>query len=202
MYNEVIIIGYSGNSYVVIDAIFNAGGTIKGYCDIAKKEHNPYILDYLGQESIQSLTDHKWIVGIGDNALRKKICEHYSKVEGLITVIHSKSYIGSGVHLKKGVFIAANVSINPFAKIGKGSIINTGSIVEHECAIGDYCHIAPGAVLAGNVTIMDGSFIGANATVKQGVTIGSNVIVGAGAVIINDIPDGKTVVGNPGRVVR
>jgi acetyltransferase EpsM len=28
------------------------------------------------------------------------------------------------------------------------------------------------------------------------------VIVGAGAVIIHDVPDGVTIVGNPGRIIR
>ena len=62
------------------------------------------------------------------------------------------------------------------AEIKKGVIINTGAIVEHECIINDYAHIAPGAVLAGSVFVGANSFIGANAVVKQGVKIGKNVI--------------------------
>jgi serine acetyltransferase len=34
------------------------------------------------------------------------------------------------------------------------------------------------------------------------ISIGSNVIIGAGAVINKDVPDGATVVGNPGKIVN
>ncbi|HAO47433.1 MAG TPA: hypothetical protein DCQ97_10945, partial [Chitinophagaceae bacterium] len=64
--------------------------------------------------------------------------------------------------------IAAQATINPLARIGKGAICNTGCIVEHECVVGDFAHIGPGAVLCGNVSVGEGSFVGANAVVRQG----------------------------------
>jgi acetyltransferase EpsM len=42
--------------------------------------------------------------------------------------------------------------------VGKNVIINTSCIIEHECFLGDTVHIAPGAVLAGNVTIGERTF--------------------------------------------
>ena len=62
------------------------------------------------------------------------------------------------------------------ANIGKGCIINTGAVIEHETYIGNYAHIAPGSVLAGNVTIGDSSFIGANTVVREGIMIGNNAV--------------------------
>ncbi|HLS31877.1 MAG TPA: DapH/DapD/GlmU-related protein [Flavobacteriaceae bacterium] len=44
-------------------------------------------------------------------------------------------------------------------------------------------------------------FIGANSVVKEGINIGDHVIIGAGSVVIKDVPDGCTVVGNPGRII-
>ena len=64
-----------------------------------------------------------------------------------------------------------------------------------------FIRVAPGAVLAGNVKVGAGTFIGANAVVKQGVVIGRNVIVGAGTVVLNDIPNGTKIVGNPNRFI-
>ncbi len=48
----------------------------------------------------------------------------------------------------------------------------------------------------------EGSHIGIGASVIQGITIGKWCTIGAGAVIIKDIPDGATVVGNSGRVIK
>lgn len=63
-------------------------------------------------------------------------------------------------------------------------------------------HIAPGVVLAGNVTVGENSFIGANSVLKQDVKIGSGVTVGAGSVVIKDIPDNEIWVGNPAKKLK
>ena len=87
--------------------------------------------------------------------------------------------------------------INACATIGDAVICNTACIIEHECRIANFVHIAPGAVLAGNVKIGEGTFVGANAVIKQGITIGKNVTIGAGAVVTKNIGDGLTYYGNP-----
>ncbi len=67
--------------------------------------------------------------------------------------------------------------------------------------VGNFSHIAPGAVLAGNVKIGSSSFIGANSVVKNGIKIGDNAIIGAGAVVVKDVPDNSLVYGNPAKIV-
>ena len=42
-----------------------------------------------------------------------------------------------------GNFISRNASINNFVEIGNGVIINTASVVEHDCIISDGVHVAP-----------------------------------------------------------
>jgi acetyltransferase-like isoleucine patch superfamily enzyme len=80
-------------------------------------------------------------------------------------------------------------------------ICNTGCIIEHECIIGDFVHIAPGAVLCGNVSIGNGTFVGANSVIRQGISIGKNVTIGAGTVVTKDVPDQCRVAGNPQRLL-
>ena len=96
----------------------------------------------------------------------------------------------------------ANAAINPGAEIGKHCIINTASIVEHDCKIADFVHISPNASLAGNVTVEEGAHIGIGSSIIQGVTIGKWAVIGAGSVILKNVPDFATVVGNPGRVIK
>lgn len=197
-----IIIGYSGHAYVAIDAAHSAGINFTAYCDMAEKSVDPYDLVFLGMESEEILQDSRWFVGIGNNALRKKIYQTFKDVGECLIVISNSAVVSKTAQIGTGSLIAPNATINAFARIGICAIVNTSAIVEHECVIGDYTHIAPGAVLAGNVKIGPECFIGANAVIKEGVSIGSNVIVGAGSVILQDIPEGKTVVGNPGKLIH
>jgi acetyltransferase-like isoleucine patch superfamily enzyme len=61
---------------------------------------------------------------------------------------------------------------------------------------------APKICCNGNVTIGDGAYVGTCAMLKQGVTIGRGATIGMGAVVLDDVPDGATMVGNPARIVR
>jgi sugar O-acyltransferase (sialic acid O-acetyltransferase NeuD family) len=196
------IIGYSGHSYVCIEAAINSGFEIVGYYDIEEKSLNPYQIKYLGSENEISCSTNSFFVAIGDNQLREFISEKLSVYNNFATLIHPSTIISSTSKVADNVLVSAGAVINAKAKIGFGCIINTSAIVEHECDLSDYVHIAPGAVLAGNVSVGKRSFIGANATVKQGITIGEDVIIGAGAVIINDVPRNSTVVGNPGKIIK
>jgi acyl-[acyl carrier protein]--UDP-N-acetylglucosamine O-acyltransferase len=85
--------------------------------------------------------------------------------------------------MSDGIMIAANATLNPLVELGRGVICNTSTSIDHECIIGDFCHIAPGAVLCGNVTVGRSTFIGANAVIRQGIHIGNNVMIGAGTVV-------------------
>ncbi len=202
MNRDLIIVGYSGHAYVVIDALNSLGDNVLGYCDSKIKSYNPFSLEYLGKENEEVLIDQKWIISIGENEIREKIFLHLGHIGQLDSVIHKNAFLGAQIDFGMGVFVSANASINTLCKIGNGTIINTGSIVEHECSIGNFCHVAPGVVLAGNVNLGDRVFVGANATVKQGVVIGNDVTIGAGSVILQDVPDGVTIVGNPGRIIK
>ena len=47
-----------------------------------------------------------------------------------------------------------------------------------------------------------GASIGAGAVIMCGVTIGPWAMVGAGALVLEDVPEGAVVVGNPARIIK
>ncbi len=200
---EVVLVGYSGHGFVVADAAIKSNINLKYFTDKKQITKNPFDLSYLGFEEDLDFYSLKkrydYILGIGDNLIRRKAADLLiSKGEDLLNVIHPSASISPKFQFGIGNFISKNVSINALAKIGDICILNTGCIIEHECIIGNGVHIAPGAVLAGNVKIGDNTFVGANSVIKQGVKIGANVIIGAGSVILKDTGDNVMIVGNPG----
>ncbi|MEO2037445.1 MAG: DapH/DapD/GlmU-related protein, partial [Martelella sp.] len=73
--------------------------------------------------------------------------------------------------------------------------------IEHDCVIGDFVTLAPGAKVNGNITIGDHVYIGSGAVIRQGTTIGPGATIGMGAVVLRDVPPGVTVVGNPAKAL-
>jgi sugar O-acyltransferase (sialic acid O-acetyltransferase NeuD family) len=201
----MILIGYSGHAFVVYGILNAAGKKVTGYCDMIEKEFNPFNLPYFGTENSEAASEaikqKGYFIAIGDNQQRNKIYNNLLQKKILpVNAIHPSAVIDQSATIAEhGVMIAANVSINPLAAIGTGAICNTGCIIEHECTVGKFAHIAPGAVLCGNVKIGDGTFVGANAVIRQGISVGKNAMIGAGAVVVKDVPDNVTVIGVPAK---
>lgn len=101
--------------------------------------------------------------------------------------------IGNGACLSPFVTLTSNT------RIGRCFHANLYSYVEHDCIIGDFVTLAPGAKVNGNVTIGDHAYIGSGAIIRQGITIGAGAVVGMGAIVIRDVLPGATVVGNPAK---
>ncbi len=204
---EVVIVGYSGHGLVVAEAAIESNLNLKHYSEIKARPINPFILNYLGfdgDESFKGWTgNYNFLLGIGDNKIRENTAKLIlSKNKEILNVIHPSASISTWIKLGRGNFISRNVCINPLVEIGNFCILNTGSIIEHECVIADSVHIAPGAVLLGNVCVDKYSFIGANSVIKQGIKIGKNTVIGAGSVILKNVPDNEVWGGNPAKLLN
>ena len=203
---KVCLLGYSGHGIVVAEALRLLGYSNLHYADRTEMSNNPYHLEYAGLESEPDFPWHHFdtfALGVGNNNIRRKIATQVkNRGKSLLCVKHPNASMSLQAKIGEGTFIARNVSINPLASIGAGVIINTAAVIEHECKVDNYAHVAPATTLAGNVTVHSGAFIGANAVVKQGVTIGTEAVVGAGSVVLENVADYLTVVGVPAKTIR
>jgi sugar O-acyltransferase (sialic acid O-acetyltransferase NeuD family) len=118
------------------------------------------------------------------------------------SVVHPKAFVARDATLGEGAQILALAGVCTGARLGAACIVNTAATVDHECVLGDGVHVAPGAHLAGCVTVGSFAMIGTGASVLPRVTIGARATVGAGAVVLEDVADGATVVGNPARPIE
>lgn len=199
MLKKKYIIGYSGHSYPIIEAIYSNGIEIKGYFEKVENENNPYNLTFLGNENEYLFTDYDSVfVSIGNNLIRKSIIEKIKNKVKIFSIIDKLAIVRSPI-IENGIIVNAGSIIQPECNIGEGVIINSRAIIEHECIIGNYAHIAPGAVLAGNVQVGECTLIGANATVLPGIKIGRNCVIGAGSVVTSDVRENTLVKGNPAK---
>ena len=87
--------------------------------------------------------------------------------------------------------------IQPDAHLGAHVIVNTGATIDHDCAIGDFAHVAPGVHLSGGATIGEGVLLGIGCCVKPGASVGAWATVGAGAAVVRDVPEGAVALGVP-----
>ncbi len=104
------------------------------------------------------------------------------------------------------------IEIHPAAKIGSGIFIDHGMgvVIGETTEIGNDVTMYQGVTLGGtgkergkrHPTIGSNVVIGAGAKVIGNITIGDNSKIGAGSVVVHSIPEGCTVVGVPGEIVR
>jgi UDP-perosamine 4-acetyltransferase len=143
------------------------------------------------------------IVAIGDNRTRQQyIAEARAVGLRLVNAIHPRAIVSRSARLGENLMIAAGAVVCAEATIGDGTIVNTSAVVDHECVLDPAVHVGPTAALAGRVRVGTGAFIGLGAKVLPCLGIGAWSTVGAGAVVIEDLPDGVTVVGVPARRTR
>ena len=96
----------------------------------------------------------------------------------------------------------ASPSIQNGAKLEKNSLINTMSIVGHDCIVNEHSVLSSKVNLGGSCIVGKSSFIGMGALIKEKVKIGNSSIVGMSSVVYRDVKDNVIAIGNPARVAK
>jgi len=102
------------------------------------------------------------------------------------------------------------IEIHPGAKIGPGFFIDHGMgvVIGETAEVGKNVMLFHGVTLGGtgkdqgkrHPTVGDNVMIGAGAKILGPITIGNNAKVGSNAVVLEDVPEGATVVGIPAEI--
>lgn len=199
----LIIIGAGGHGRVIADIAQKIGA----YTTISFLDDGD-VKESMGLPIVGKTSDvEKYIntadifVAIGNSKIRGEFIERLLLMGANVpTLIHPSAIIGACVEIGVGTAVMAGAVINPCSKLGKGVILNTCSSIDHDCVIGDYCHIAVGVHVAGAVSLGDKVWLGAGATIKNNVNVCADCIIGAGAVVVKDITDSGTYIGVPAKM--
>jgi serine O-acetyltransferase len=104
------------------------------------------------------------------------------------------------------------IEIHPAAEVGREFFIDHGAgvVIGETAKIGDRVTLYQGVTLGGtgfqrgkrHPTLGDNVTVGSGAKLLGPIAVGDGAKVGANTVVIEDVPPGATVVGNPGHPVR
>ena len=208
---RVVLWGATGQAKVLNEALPSMGACLSAlvdrrclrspWPDVEMLTGEPAFIDWL--QSINA--ELHFAVAIGGDRGRDRIAIRHRLIElGLtpLTVVHTTAFVATDAIVGQACQILANASVCSFATLEDSVIVNTRASVDHDSIIREGTHIAPGAIITGEVDIGPRSFIGAGAVVLPRLQIGADCIVGAGAVVTKNIPANTTVVGIPARPVK
>ncbi len=204
MTSDVVVVGAGGHAKVCIELLREMGYQVVRCVGGAGDPETCLGVPVLrGDHHLQSLYDEGYryaFVAVGSNSLRQSLGAS-TRAMGyeLMNAVSPRAVVSPSVRIGCGVAVMAGAVINAATQIDDLAIVNTGATVDHDCVLGTAVHIAPQCGLAGSVVVGDGTMLGIGSRVVPGVKIGARATVGAGAVVIEDVPDGTTVVGVPAR---
>lgn len=203
-----VILGAGGHAKVMVGLLHRLGLPVLGLTDADSARHGACVLGapIMGDDHWAAALDPAGVLlvnGIGSAGvpkLRAKVFQAF-KDRGFrfATLVDPQAVVGEDVVLGEGCQVVATAVLNPSARVGVNTIINTGAVIEHDCVVGSHCHISPRAVMCGGSRLGDLVHLGAAAAVIPGIVVGSAVVVGAGAAVVENLADGVVAVGVPAR---
>jgi len=204
MIRRAILLGAGGHGRVVRALALELGFDLIGVCDPSMTKGQDWQgIDVMGADDQVLQHDPNTVVllngiGTGPRATTRLDVQNRWAHRGyrFPALVHPYSWVAADVIMDAGVQVMAGSVVQPGVTVGRATIINSRSSIDHDCQIGIGCHIAPGATLCGDVCVGDGAFIGAGAVVRQGITIGAGAVLAAGAVLVADLPAGQMAMGS------
>lgn len=208
---SVIVVGAGGHARVVADALLAAGRTVLGFTDREARLHGSHVLGLpvLGDDSVLALHDRQNVelalglgtVGVAQDTLLRRRLQQTLQGQGwrMALVRHPSATVSAFAQVQPGAQLLAACVVQAGAYIGEGCIVNTAAVVEHDSSVGDYTHVAPRALLCGQVVVGACSHIGAAAVVRQGLQLGEQTVVAAGAVVVQNCDGHALLVGVPAK---
>lgn len=198
--NNICIVGFGGNSKVIIDLCIELGYNIIGIYDDDLKKINQEYRNCKVIGSCDNLIGHNdccIVLSIGNIDVRKKYYDLLKNKFCFPNIISPRAYVSESAELGIGNIIYNFSNINSCAKIGNLNLINTFSNLEHDCTIGDFNNISPNTNICGTCHIGSNNFIGASTVIRNNIKIGDNNIIGCGSIIVKDIGNNCKGFGNP-----
>jgi sugar O-acyltransferase (sialic acid O-acetyltransferase NeuD family) len=104
-------------------------------------------------------------------------------------IVAPTAYVSRHAKVGAGSIVMHGAIINAGVMIGDNCIINSHALIEHDTTVESHCHISTGAILNGGVRVGACSFIGSGCVVKEGTSIGKDCLLGMGVIVRHSLED-------------
>lgn len=202
----LIIVGAGAEARAILDLTHHLDVLVYGFISEEAVEglrelNDISVISQLESEESQQLladADIQVVMAIPDIESRRDITDFVLGLRPqLTTLIHPQAIISEHSALGQGNVIDAGCLVGPNTIIGEHNFFYPHSSIGPDVRIGDFCTIQSGVRMGKEVEIDDGVYIGMGAIIHPGVGIGAKAMIGPGAVVLQDVPEGKTAMGNP-----
>ena len=210
MKKKLVIFG-AGNHARMISSIFKDQFKIIGFVTTRKEKKKSInkikIYNFVKKDILKLSKVQKchFIIGIGDNKIRKKIVKmilsqkirlKWAKLISHNSVISDDSNIGEGSLIMPGCILNNNVNIKNHC------IINTGSIIEHDNIFENFSSSGPGIITGGNVHLGETSYIGIGSVIKEKIKISKNIFIGGKSFVNKNLKQSGLYFGTPVKRIK
>ncbi|MDC0590420.1 acetyltransferase [Gammaproteobacteria bacterium] len=212
------LVGASGNGSEIMPLMIKnimerkrSGDDIKFFfidSNNALKELNS--IKVISEEEFFSLQNDQsfFNISVADSKIRADVAKRFEDKGSVAFDIRAENaQILYNCQVSRGSVFAPFSLLTSNITVGKFFHSNVYSSIAHDCVVGDFVTLAPGARVNGNVVIEDHAYVGSGAVIKQGtpdkpLIIGKGSVIGMGAVVTKDVQPHSTVIGNPAKLME
>jgi sugar O-acyltransferase (sialic acid O-acetyltransferase NeuD family) len=143
------------------------------------------------------------VLGIGSPVVKRRLADRLGG-SGLMMppLVHPTVVRSDSVRVGDGCVICAGNILTCDITLGRFVTLNLACTVGHDAVLEDFCTVAPGVNISGNVRVGAGTDVGTGTATVQGCTIGEWSVIGAGATVASDLPANCTAVGVPAKPIK
>lgn len=158
---NLIIIGAGGLGREVYDLAVDAGTYIvRGFVD-ANPAASPGVVPVLGTpDAYEIQPGDVFICAIGNPTVRRKCVEQLQQRGAhFTTLIHPTAIVSPTAKIAQGCIIKPYVTIGSLACVGKHTVVQPHTTLEHDVRVGSFCLIGAGSVMQGATTAADSTIL-------------------------------------------
>ncbi len=204
--DRVFIFGCGGHAKVVFEILQEmASFEILGFVDERPETGATFLGLPVVSEAEVNLEDSKAFVAVGCNWRRRMIVETILKAWPnlkFVTAIHPFASVSKSAKVGHGTAVMAGAVVNAYAELGSHCVVNTLASVDHDCRLANFVSVGPGASVGGKTEIGECSVLALGVKVIHERVIGSHSVVGAGSLVVRNVRDQVVAYGVPCKEVR